>query len=317
MKKKKILIIDDQKKEFDPIKNWLNKIYPVLPEEYLEMARAADYNCGGEGIEEYVKRLIQKNYQDIGLILCDIVYGEGEDPLWGCNIIKSIREIELTESPYWASLVPIIAFTQFADDNLIGVSRDGADIVISKPKNETDRRLLRDMMDSQINKFEKYINMTKKDRKKVFIIHGHDGEAKANLELFLRRLDLEAIVLHKQANGGDTIIEKIEHHTDVGYAVVLYTDCDLGRGKNETNLKPRARQNVVFEHGYLMSKLGRKKVCALVGKDKDGNIVERPGDMSGVVYIPLDDEGAWKMKLVKELLEQGIDVNLNGGIEDI
>lgn len=302
--KKKILIIDDQKKEFDSIKSWLSKIYPVLPEDYLEMAKASDYNCGGVGIEEYVKQQIKKNYQDIGLILCDIVYGEGEDPLWGCDIIKSIRKIELPKSPFWSSLVPIIAFTQFADNNLIGVSRDGADIVTTKPKNETDRRLLRDMIDSQINKFEKYITMTKKDRKKVFIVHGH-GDLNQKVARFLEKQGLEAIILQEKPNSGDTIIEKIEHNTDVGYAVVLYTGCDEGKEKNETELKPRARQNVVFEHGYMMCKLGRNKVCALFEKD-----VEFPSDVSSILHYSLEDSG-WELKLAKEMKEQGMDVDLN------
>jgi predicted nucleotide-binding protein len=46
--------------------------------------------------------------------------------------------------------------------------------------------------------------------------------------------------------------------------VVLYTACDEGKAKNETELKKRARQNVVLEHGWLMSKLSRKFVAAIV-----------------------------------------------------
>ena len=45
----------------------------------------------------------------------------------------------------------------------------------------------------------------------------------------------------------------------------------------------RARQNVVFEHGYLIAKLGRKNVCALVRDN-----IEVPNDISGIVYVPLD-----------------------------
>ena len=45
---------------------------------------------------------------------------------------------------------------------------------------------------------------------------------------------------------------------------MLYTPCDIGREKNEKRGTPRARQNVVFEHGYLIAKLGRERVCALV-----------------------------------------------------
>ena len=35
------------------------------------------------------------------------------------------------------------------------------------------------------------------------------------------RLKLEPIILHEQPNSGDTIIEKIDRNTDVGFGVVL------------------------------------------------------------------------------------------------
>jgi predicted nucleotide-binding protein len=51
----------------------------------------------------------------------------------------------------------------------------------------------------------------------------------------------------------------------------------------------RARQNVVFEHGYLIGKLGRSRFAAIVKND-----VEIPNDISGIVYIAMDDKGNWK-----------------------
>lgn len=94
-------------------------------------------------------------------------------------------------------------------------------------------------------------------------------------------MDYKAIILHEQASSGRTIIEKIEQFTDVGFAVVLYTPDDIGNAKdNADDLQLRARQNVVFEHGFLIGKLGRDRVVALV----DGAI-ELPNDISGVVYI--------------------------------
>lgn len=94
---------------------------------------------------------------------------------------------------------------------------------------------------------------------KVFIVHGHDDAAKQEMARTLEKSGFEAIILHEQASVGMTIIEKIESYTDVDYAVVLYTECDLGRDKTKKadDEKFRARQNVVFEHGYLMAKLTR------------------------------------------------------------
>lgn len=139
---------------------------------------------------------------------------------------------------------------------------------------------------------------------KVFIVHGHDEAAKQSVARFLEKCGFEAVILHEQADGGRTIIEKIQHYTDVAFAIVLYTPCDFGRAKEEKTEKSRARQNVVFEHGYLIGRLGRDKVCALV---KEG--VETPGDISGVVYKPMDSAGAWKTEILKEMKNAGIAVD--------
>jgi predicted nucleotide-binding protein len=100
--------------------------------------------------------------------------------------------------------------------------------------------------------------------KRVFIVHGHASEAKESLARFLERVGLEPIILHEQPNSGRTIIEKFEVYADVGFAVVLLTPDDVGAPKDApTELKPRARQNVIAELGYFYGKLSRHRVCAL------------------------------------------------------
>lgn len=44
---------------------------------------------------------------------------------------------------------------------------------------------------------------------KVFIVHGHDEAVKESVARFLEKCGFEAIILHEQADGGRTIIEKI------------------------------------------------------------------------------------------------------------
>ena len=145
------------------------------------------------------------------------------------------------------------------------------------------------------------------DKSKVFIVHGHDGEAKQAVARFVEKIGFEAIILHEQASSGKTIIEKIEANSNVGFAIVLYTPCDLGASKEKPDQqKPRARQNVIFEHGYLIGKIGRKNVCALVKGD-----IEKPNDISGVVYIKIDEGDGWKYTVAKEMKTCGYDIDLN------
>jgi predicted nucleotide-binding protein len=143
------------------------------------------------------------------------------------------------------------------------------------------------------------------DSKRVFVVHGHDNAAKEMVARFLSRLSLDPIILHEQSSGGQTIVEKFERHSKVNFAVVLLTPDDVG-GASADTLQTRARQNVVFELGFFVGRLGRGRVCAL----RKGS-VEIPSDFQGVVYVDLDGAGAWRQSLAQELMDAGMKIDLN------
>ncbi|WP_331373237.1 nucleotide-binding protein [Sinorhizobium chiapasense] len=143
---------------------------------------------------------------------------------------------------------------------------------------------------------------------KVFVVHGHDEAAKNELEILLRDMGLEPIVLHRQADGGRTIIEKFEDHADVGFAFILLTPDEIAYVVSE-EAKPdherakefRARPNVIWEFGYFVGRLSRKRTCCLHrGK------MTLPSDLSGLIYKPFEkgvEEVAWAIQ--KELKAAG------------
>lgn len=150
---------------------------------------------------------------------------------------------------------------------------------------------------------------------KVFIVHGHAGQPKIELALLLTQLGLDPIILHEQPNQGMTLIEKLERHSEVGYAFILLTPDDLGCEAGRVTgdwrfmkglLRPRARQNVVFEFGRFAGLLGRSRVCCLhTGK------VELPSDVHGLVYIPFRSSvNEIRFEIVKELRAAGYDVKV-------
>lgn len=143
---------------------------------------------------------------------------------------------------------------------------------------------------------------------KVFIVHGHDGEARETVARFLEKMGLQAIILHEQANQGRTVIEKVEASSDVGFAVVLLTPDDMGCAKGGTP-QPRARQNVLLELGYFIGRLGRPKVCAL----KRGEL-EIPSDFAGFVWENMDNSNGWKLALARELKAAGYDIDMNKAV---
>ena len=146
----------------------------------------------------------------------------------------------------------------------------------------------------------------------VFVVHGHDEATKQTVARFLERLGLNPIILHEQSNRGRTIIEKFEDHAEVQFAVVILTPDDLGRPATEPEaaLKFRARQNVIFEMGYFIGRIGRERVFPL----KLGNVDIR-SDYSGVAYTEMDARGGWKGELVRELKGAGFTVDANRAFE--
>lgn len=140
----------------------------------------------------------------------------------------------------------------------------------------------------------------------VFIVHGHDDEAKETVARFVEHLGIEATILHEQANRGQTIPEKFEEHaSEGGFAIILLTPDDVGASKDERdNLKPRARQNVVLELGYFWGKLGRECVYVLYKEE-----VELPSDMQGILYVPMDNFDGGKQKLAREMKQAGLPID--------
>ena len=140
----------------------------------------------------------------------------------------------------------------------------------------------------------------------MFIVHGHNEDKKNTVARYIEQLGLKPIVLHEQPNKGKTIIEKFEDFSDVSFAIVLLTSDDLGCDKESfksNDFKYRARQNVIFELGFFVGKLGRQKVCALY---EEG--VDVPSDYKGVIYIPF--KGNWKVSVARELKASGINIKV-------
>ena len=143
---------------------------------------------------------------------------------------------------------------------------------------------------------------------RVFVVHGHDMKVESEIEVFLHEIGLEPIVLHRQPDEGQTIIEKFEKHSDVGYAFILLTPDEIAyltkdeAVSDDLRLKERrARPNVIFEFGFFVGKLGRSRVCALHTGD-----VTLPSDLSGLLYKSFNksiDEVAYS--IIKELKSIG------------
>ena len=153
------------------------------------------------------------------------------------------------------------------------------------------------------------IRQVTKSARKVFLVHGRNRSIRNRVEIFLDQLHLKPIVLAEQPDEGKTIIEKFELHADAGYAVILLTADDLGGLKKGTRQsstleaqcnEQRARQNVIFEWGFFLGRLGRHRVSVLY---EEG--VTLPTDAAGIVYKGLDSN-EWQHPLRLDLKSAGL-----------
>ena len=142
---------------------------------------------------------------------------------------------------------------------------------------------------------------TKSTGRSVFVVYGHDDAMKQAVARCLEQLKLRPILLDEEADSGRTIIEKFEAHSaDAIFAVVLLSPDD------RCGDKQRARQNVIFEMGYFVGRLGRSRVGALYKPH-----LELPSDLHGMLHTEFDSKGAWRHQLAREMKAAGIDVSVD------
>ena len=157
------------------------------------------------------------------------------------------------------------------------------------------------------------ISSTPSQKRQIFIVHGHDSEARDQLELALHRLGLDPFILMNNSGGGLTIIEALEgqigHDYSSAFGIVLMTPDDFGYAKRDgaEKAEPRVRQNVLLETGMLLSSLTRARMAIIV----KGH-VEIPSDLQGIIRLGYNDHIREVVpKLCQRLRDSGFDIDPN------
>jgi CheY-like chemotaxis protein len=123
---------------------------------------------------------------------------------------------------------------------------------------------------------------------RVFIVHGHDENAKLELKNYLQNtLKMqEPIILHEQPSQGRLILEKFEYYAlQSQLAFVILTPDDQPVSANKSNEdKRRARQNVILELGFFLATFGRASGRVIL---LHKGPLELPSDISGLIYVDI------------------------------
>ena len=129
----------------------------------------------------------------------------------------------------------------------------------------------------------------------IFIVHGHNGGVKDKVANFISKLGIEPIILNEQIDRGRTLLEKLEEYSDIKAAIIIFTNEDAG-SNGDSEYEKKARQNLIFEAGYFLGKLGNKNIIVIAEQG-----VIPPSVLDGHPYFKMDQEEKWKTDITKKL----------------
>lgn len=262
--------------------------HPASLETWSRVLREAEYEVTEASSVPEAQDLLVRGGFDLAVLDLHMENDEDENDDSGLRLARAFRES-----------VPIIMFsakatTELAIQALQREGRSSPAVAFVRKKEDGVAGLLKAVRQAIVPK--------------VFVSHGHDDNATAAVQKFIEDGGARAIVLKEQLNPGQAILSAFKEHANVQFAIILVTPDDVG-AKNGMPLRPRARQNVIFELGFFLAKLGEDKVVALY-KD-DGEPIEWPSNYEGVLYRRM--EGEWKIQLAKDLKKAGIALDLLAG----
>ena len=112
---------------------------------------------------------------------------------------------------------------------------------------------------------------------RAFLSHGRAQDWRQVQAYIERDLGIPTLELAQEANGGATIMEKLERGAgECDSAVIVMTGDDA-----DIEGQARTRENVMHEIGYFHGRYGRSRVILL---HEDG--VSVPTNLAGIAYVP-------------------------------
>jgi predicted nucleotide-binding protein len=180
------------------------------------------------------------------------------------------------EGPCYAVPIQLVDRRDRRDPFGVVTFQNGPD----KPINDVDRK----NMDLAVKTLEAMMSLSPRklvEKSRVFIVHGRNRVHREKLEKILLAEKLDPVVIQSMARTGSDLLGFLEDKIrDCLAGFILLTPDDEGRlYEYGQELCQRARQNVIFEAGYLTALFrDTNRICFL----KQGDM-EIPSDLSGLL----------------------------------
>jgi hypothetical protein len=138
---------------------------------------------------------------------------------------------------------------------------------------------------------------------RIAIVCHHDARVREAALGFVAQLGLQASTLPEPPNTSDSaFFERLEHLSDPDFAIIVLPANAPGVPAGPNALPPA----LLLEIGFLIRALGRSRICLLVA----GNLAAAPA-WEGVVRLPMDEAGTWRLLLARAMKQAGLDVDMN------
>ncbi len=138
---------------------------------------------------------------------------------------------------------------------------------------------------------------------RIFVVSGSDDYMKQAVLGALAKLKIVPVLTCEEPSQGRKIVDRFNDYEDMAFAVVLLSPDDFVYCRNETTTqrKLKPQQNVVFQLGFLLGKLGKSNVFVLLRECENFQVP----DFEGLKTVAFDDRGSWKLTLIRELYSHG------------
>jgi predicted nucleotide-binding protein len=143
--------------------------------------------------------------------------------------------------------------------------------------------------------------------RRVFVAYGHEHADRDVLVNIIASHGLMPIYLENNADGSLSIFDAFEKKAnECCFAFVLLTPSDAGAAKKKglegqaIQLQLRARQNVIFEMGWFLARLGKFRTRLL-----HRGSLELPSDVIGMAAIEYNSSPLEQRAAIEQALKDG------------
>ena len=135
---------------------------------------------------------------------------------------------------------------------------------------------------------------------RIFVVPGTDQLINHDILEFLNSLTAKVVIKDDDRKRGESLLDQLNRCAANDFVVfILGADFYFyPRTQDAQTARLMAAQEIIFQLGYLVAKLGRERMVVLY---QESDHFRRPTDYFDIYYVPLASNAVWKIDLAKRM----------------